>query len=148
MCDKLIIILVLCQFIIIKPHYSCARYNANSADINAIILKCSDESSRDYACVPQLIANINYTPKLNVESIIKLLLIDETYEPTKRKMLKIMSPYVIVISCIEPNILNSTEGLKQANINEAPVITNLQITSPNEPRNAFTGKSIFCYIVL
>lgn len=138
MCDKFIIILVLSQFIIIKPHYSCARYNANSADINAIILKCSDETSRDYACVPQLIANINYTPKLNVESIIKLLLVDETYEPTKRKMLKIMSPYVIVISCIEPNTQNSTSGLKQANKTEAPIITNLQMKRPIT--NTFTGK--------
>lgn len=140
MCDKFIIILVLCQFIIIKPHYSCARYNANSADINAIILKCSDETSRDYACVPQLIVNINYTPKLNVESIIKLLVVDEAYEPTKRKMLKIMSPYVIVISCIEPNIRNSTDSLIQANITETPKLNNLQIKSQNELTNAFTGK--------
>ncbi|KAH8311058.1 hypothetical protein KR044_004049 [Drosophila immigrans] len=84
-----------------------------STNFNAILLKCSDITNRPKPCVPHLIVNINFAPSLNSDNVDKLLILDETYEPSKRKTFKIMSPYVIVVTRNEPTI---TYPLKSSNV--------------------------------
>lgn len=147
MCYKFFTILVLYQLIIMKPHLLFARKNAESENINAILLKCSEETSRNSHCFPQLIVNIIFIPNLNSDYIHKLFILDETYEPTKRKVLKIMSPYVIVISGNKPNIEYPFEGPapKPEKMVQVPIVNSLQRTIPNNQINAIQGKYIFYY---
>ncbi|KAH8404674.1 hypothetical protein KR215_006693, partial [Drosophila sulfurigaster] len=81
--------------------------------LNAILLKCSDNIHEDKPCVPHLIINTVFAPHLNSDNMDKLLILDETYEPSTRQSLKIMSPYVIVVTRSDPII---TYPLKSSSV--------------------------------
>lgn len=138
MCDKFFTIVVLYQLIIMMPQLIIARNNAESDSINAILLKCSEETRKNSHCYPQLIVNIIFISNLNSDCINKLFILDETYEPTKRKVLKIMSPYVILISGNEPKNVYPIEGPapKPQKMVAAPMINNFQRRNPNFQKNA------------
>ncbi|KAH8359550.1 hypothetical protein KR093_007379, partial [Drosophila rubida] len=84
-----------------------------SSHLNAVLLKCSENDNKEKPCVSHLIVKINFAPSLNSDNVHKLLILDAIYEPSKRQTLKIMSPYVIVVTRSAPVI---TYPLKSSNV--------------------------------
>ncbi|KAH8251699.1 hypothetical protein KR038_004954 [Drosophila bunnanda] len=75
-----------------------------SDGINAILIKCPKDSAID-TCEPQLIINIHMNPSVDLNNVQDSWILDEVYDPTKRSISKIISPYLIVIGRGEPVVM-------------------------------------------
>ncbi|KAH8342078.1 hypothetical protein KR059_011385 [Drosophila kikkawai] len=75
-----------------------------SEDINAILIKCP-ENSVNNTCEPHLILNIHMNPSVDLNNMEDSWILDEVYDPTRRSVLKIISPYLIVVGRGEPVVM-------------------------------------------
>ncbi|XP_051863358.1 uncharacterized protein LOC117573274 isoform X2 [Drosophila albomicans] len=131
---QFVIFVIMCIIIIIMPSYTKTKSNGDS--LNAILLKCSDNIHEDKPCVPHLIINIVFAPNLNSDNVDKLLILDETYEPSTRQSLKIMSPYIIVVTRSDPIITYPLKSSSWTNSN------NYNIKQPGQENIYVYGKII------
>ncbi|XP_070142551.1 uncharacterized protein [Drosophila kikkawai] len=94
-----------------------------SEDINAILIKCP-ENSVNNTCEPHLIINIHMNPSVDLNNMEDSWILDEVYDPTRRAVLKIISPYLIVVGRGEPVVmypLQYEESIKHQEFrNETP----------------------------
>ncbi|KAH8293560.1 hypothetical protein KR054_001589, partial [Drosophila jambulina] len=75
-----------------------------SEDINAILIPCPKNSVNN-TCEPHLIINIHMNPSIDLSNMEDSWILDEVYDPTKRSVLKIISPYLIVVGRGEPVVM-------------------------------------------
>ncbi|KRF82700.1 uncharacterized protein Dvir_GJ27096 [Drosophila virilis] len=94
-----------------------------TSNLNTVLLNCANDN-KEWPCEPQLLITINFIPNLNVEAHDNLLILDKAYEPTKRKNLKIISPYIIIVSRSEPIIVHPLLKPKWTSFNNYSVLHN------------------------
>ncbi|KAH8383220.1 hypothetical protein KR009_007439, partial [Drosophila setifemur] len=88
-----------------------------SESINAILVKCPKHSANK-SCESQLIINIHMNPSFDVGNLEKFWMLDEVYDPSKRSNIKIISPYLIVVSRGEPIVMYPLQFIKSIDQDE------------------------------
>ncbi|XP_020817361.1 uncharacterized protein LOC110190990 isoform X2 [Drosophila serrata] len=95
-------------FIILKSNLiTLAKTNieSNISDgIHAILIKCPKDSANE-TCEPHLIISIHMNPSVDLNKLEASWILDEVYDPTKRTISKIISPYLIVVGRGEPVVM-------------------------------------------
>ncbi|XP_070136782.1 uncharacterized protein [Drosophila bipectinata] len=85
-----------------------------SESINAVLLKCPLDP-KNMSCEVQIIISIHMNPSFDVDNMDKFWVLDEVYDPTKRANMKIISPYLIMVSRGEPIVMYPLQYLKSVN---------------------------------
>ncbi|KAH8357826.1 hypothetical protein KR200_005492, partial [Drosophila serrata] len=75
-----------------------------SDGIHAILIKCPKDSANE-TCEPHLIISIHMNPSVDLNKLEASWILDEVYDPTKRTISKIISPYLIVVGRGEPVVM-------------------------------------------
>ncbi|KAH8256503.1 hypothetical protein KR032_011843, partial [Drosophila birchii] len=72
-----------------------------SEGMNAILIQ-SPKNSENNTSEPHLIINIHMNPSIDLNNVEDSWILDEVYDPTRRSISKIISPYLIVVGRGEP----------------------------------------------
>ncbi|XP_046866053.1 uncharacterized protein LOC6651375 isoform X2 [Drosophila willistoni] len=127
----------------------CVTEHTTSAILNSFLLKCHTNKNTKKFCESQLMVNIHISPSFSMNNLEKYLIVDEAYEPIKQAMVKLMSPYLIVINRGEPIIMYPLQYEKTISINDnvqCPVNVNLtKCTSEVSSSESIRSQSKFAF---
>ncbi|XP_068152763.1 uncharacterized protein [Drosophila tropicalis] len=96
----------------------CVTDHTTSAILNSFLLKCHTNKNTNKFCESQLMINIHISPSFSMNNLEKYLIVDEAYEPIKQTIVKLMSPYLVVISRDEPIIMYPLQYEKTISVDD------------------------------